>query len=101
MNTFKIRHSVVFNLKHPKGSPEEKVFLDAARKLSAIKGVHRFECLLQVSRKNNYDYALSMEFDSQEAYDAYNRDPAHDAFVKTFWVQNVKEFLELDFEIMK
>ncbi len=101
MGTFKVRHSVVFKLKHPKGSAEEKVFLDAARKLSSIAGVNRFECLVQVSSKNDFDYGLSMEFESSQAYEAYQKDPSHDAFVKTYWVNNVKDFLELDFEIMK
>ena len=101
MSTFKIRHSVVFNLKHPKGSAEEAIFLEAARRLSSIPGVNRFECLLEVSPKNDYDYGLSMEFESVAAYNAYQKDPAHDAFVKAHWVSNVKDFLELDFELMK
>jgi hypothetical protein len=37
-NSFMIRHTVVFKLKHPKDSPEEKVFLDAIKKLSSIPG---------------------------------------------------------------
>ena len=101
MSKFKIRHTVVFKLKHPKGSAEEKIFLDAARKLSSISGVNRFECLIQVSPKNDYNYGLSMEFESSQAYDAYQKDPAHEDFVKTYWVKSVKDFLELDFEIMK
>lgn len=80
MNSFKIRHTVVFNLRHPKGSVEEKTFLNAARKLSTIPGVNRFECLREVSPKNNYDYGLSMEFESLNAYQAYQKDPAHDVF---------------------
>jgi len=98
MNSFKIRHTVVFNLKHPKGSVEEKTFLDAARKLSSIPGVNRFECLREVSPKNNYDYGLSMEFESLNAYEAYQKDPAHDAFVQTYWIPYVKDFLEIDYE---
>jgi len=98
MSTFKIRHTVVFKLKHPQGSVEEKTFLDAARKLSAIPGVHRFECLREVSPKNHYDYGLSMEFDSIEAYQGYQNNPAHDAFVQTYWAANVKDFLEIDYE---
>ncbi|TIT45785.1 MAG: Dabb family protein, partial [Mesorhizobium sp.] len=44
-----IRHTVVFTLKHPPHSLEEKRFLVDARKiLSAIRGVTHFEQLRQV-----------------------------------------------------
>lgn len=98
MNTFKIRHTVVFSLKHPKGSAEEKEFLDAARKLSSIPGVLNFECLRQVSKKNNFDYGLSMEFKTSESYKAYQNFPTHEDFVQAYWIKNVKDFLEIDYE---
>ena len=93
-----IRHSVVFKLKHPQGSFEEKVFLNAVDKLRTIKGVHNFECLRQTSKKNNFDHGIFMEFDSSKAYEAYNVQPDHLAFVQNFWLKYVEEFLELDFE---
>src|SRR6478736_1188466 len=96
-----VRHSVVFKLKYPKGSPPEKAFLDAASKLSSIRGVQKFECLRQVSKKNNYDYGISMEFDTQKAYDDYSNHPDHVAFVETFWLRDVADFLEIDYEPMK
>ncbi|WP_267295351.1 Dabb family protein [Parachryseolinea silvisoli] len=40
-----------------------------------------------MSNKNNYDYGLSMEFDSARAYEAYQKDPLHEAFVQNYWVQ--------------
>jgi hypothetical protein len=97
-NTYMIRHTVVFTLKHLKGSPEEKIFLDAIQKLSAIPGVQKFELLRQVSRKNNYDFGLSMEFESAKAYEGYNQHPDHIAFVQTYWVKEVKDFMEIDYE---
>lgn len=61
-----IRHTVVFTLKHPQYSLEEKRFLsDAKRILSAIKGVTHFEPLRQVSPKNDYHFGFSMEFVDQ------------------------------------
>jgi heme-degrading monooxygenase HmoA len=93
-----VRHTVVFKLKYTKDSPEEKEFLAEIRKLSAIPGVKNFECLRQVSKKNNFDYGLSMEFDSRKAYDDYSNHPSHNAFVKKFWVSYVADFLEIDFE---
>jgi len=98
-NTTRIRHMVVFKLKHPKGSAEEKDFLIAIRKLAAIPGVEKLECMRQVSKKNKFDYGLSMEFASQKAYDQYNNHPDHVAFVQNRWVKEVEDFLEIDFEL--
>jgi hypothetical protein len=38
LNSTRIRHSVIFKLKHPKGSAEERDFFNAAKKLAAIPG---------------------------------------------------------------
>jgi heme-degrading monooxygenase HmoA len=93
-----IRHTVVLKLKHAKGSEEEKNFLDAAKKLSTISGVQKFECLRQTSTKNNFDYGLSMEFDGSSEYQAYNQHPDHEAFLKDFWFKDVVDFMEIDYE---
>lgn len=93
-----IRHTVVFKLMHPKDSAEEKLFLDAIRKLSAIPGVENFELLRQTSRKNKFDYGLSMEFATARAYEGYNQHPDHVAFVRTIWIPEVSDFLEIDYE---
>jgi len=95
-----IRHTVVFKLIHPRNSPEEKVFLDAIGQLSAIPGVENFELLKQVSRKNNFDYGLSMEFATAKAYEDYNQHPDHVAFVRKVWKTEVSDFLEIDYEPM-
>jgi len=99
--TTRIRHTVVFKLKHPKGSEEEKNFLNAIMKLSAIPGVEKFECMKQISKKNKYDFGLSMEFADQQAYDLYNNHPDHVAFVQNRWIKEVEDFLEIDYEILK
>jgi hypothetical protein len=92
-----IRHTVVFRLKHPAGSPEEADFLATARVLARIPGVERFEQLRQVSPKNDYDFGFSMEFADGAAYDGYNRHPDHVAFVRDRWVPEVAAFLEIDY----
>lgn len=92
-----IRHTVVFTLTHPVGSAAESDFLAAARSLEKIPTVRQFECLRQVSTKNNFAYGLSMEFESAEAYEAYNVDPAHVTFVKDRWLHEVTEFMEIDY----
>jgi heme-degrading monooxygenase HmoA len=96
-----IRHTVVFKLIHPKDSAGEKMFLGAIKKLSAIPGVQKFELLKQTSSKNNYDFGLSMEFETAKAYEGYNQHPDHIAFVQTFWTNEVRDFLEIDYEPLK
>jgi len=93
-----IRHTVAFKLVHPHNSPEEKAFLDAIMRLSSIPGVRNLELMKQTSAKNNFDYGLSMEFDTEKAYEEYNRHPDHVLFVSTYWITEVSDFLELDYE---
>ncbi|MDQ7247574.1 Dabb family protein [Dongia sedimenti] len=92
-----IRHTVVFTLKHPQGSAEEKKFLEDALVLAGIPGVQKFERLNQVSRKNAYRFGFSMEFADQAAYDAYDSHPVHVAFVRDRWKKEVTDFLEIDY----
>ena len=93
-----IRHTVAFTLKYPKGSPEEKEFLDATLHLEKIPGVQHFERLKQTSKKNRFDFGLSMEFPDQEAYEIYNNHPLHTEFIQRYWIPGVADFLETDYE---
>ena len=95
-----IRHTVAFRLKHPPAAPAEGDFLRAAAALAAIEGVHNFECLRQTGRKNNFDFGLSMEFASAHDYQQYNEHPVHLRFVQTRWVNEVSDFLEIDYELL-
>lgn len=101
MSTLKdgrIRHTVVFTLKHAAGSAEEKDFIETAqRELTSIPGVEEFEVLNEVSPKNDYRFGFSMEFADQAAYDAYNEHPAHVGFVEGRWIPEVADFLEIDY----
>ena len=45
----KIRHSVIFKLNHPAGSPVEKMFLAEARKRESIPCVMKFEVIMDIS----------------------------------------------------
>lgn len=93
-----IKHSVVFSLKYPKGSEEEKVFLSEVEKLRSIVGVENFQCLHQISKKSPFQYGIFMEFTSHKVYENYNNHPKHVAFVKNYWMKYVNDFMELDFE---
>jgi hypothetical protein len=92
-----IRHTVVFRLKHPEGSSEERKFLEDALVLTRIPTVRNFERLRQVSAKNGYRFGFSMEFDDQQAFDTYNVHPIHVDFVRERWMTEVAEFLEIDY----
>ena len=93
-----IRHTVAFRLHHSPGSTEERDFLAAARVLGEIPGVEAFEQLRQTSPKNDFTFGFSMEFADQAAYDAYDANPAHRAFVTKRWLPEVADFLEIDYQ---
>ncbi|EFM09623.1 Stress responsive alpha-beta barrel domain protein [Paenibacillus curdlanolyticus YK9] len=94
----RIIHSVIFNLKHALGSEEARRFLeDGQRILRAIPVVEDFVVNLQTSPKNDYQYGFSMAFADQDAYDAYNAHPLHEAFVRERWETEVERFLEIDY----
>jgi len=96
----RIRHGVVFTLKHAEGSPEEADFLKANAALASIPGVEAFELMREVSPKNPYRFALTMEFVDRAAYDAYSAHPDHESFVNHRWVNEVADFLEIDSEAL-
>ena len=94
----RIRHTVVFTLRHPDGSAEQEDFLAAAARLAVVvPGVDAFEVLREVSPKNDYAFGLSMEFADRSAYDAYNAHPDHVSFVQDRWLAEVEDFLEIDY----
>lgn len=92
-----IRHTAVFRLKHVAGTPAERDFLAALRRLKPIPGVKAFEVLRQVSPKNDFTFAVSMEFADDAAYQGYNTHPDHVAFVQGRWVPEVADFMEIDY----
>ena len=96
-----IRHAAIFRLKHAKGSAEEKSFLAALAELRRIPGVENFEIARETSPKNAFDYAVSMTFANQAAYDSYNIHPDHVAFVQGRWIPEVADFMEHDTVKMK
>ena len=92
-----IRHTVIFKLKHPSGSSLEADFIQAAKKLAEIPTVKNFECLRQISKKNDYRFGFSMEFESSADYEIYDKHPFHVEFVQTRWETEVTDFMEIDY----
>ena len=97
MQPGRIRHSVSFRLRHPPGSDAERDFIEAAEKLRQIPGVEAFDILAEVSPKNGFRFGISMEFANSEVYETYNLHPEHVRFVEERWVNEVEEFLEIDY----
>lgn len=93
-----IRHTVVFKFKPSVDSVAAQNFFMAAKQLATIPGVQNFESLRQISKKNNYDFGLSMEFANQELYDQYNKHPLHTQFIQQYWLPSIAEFMEIDYE---
>lgn len=91
-----IRHAALFRLKESKGTAGEASFLAALAALRDIPGVQDFQIAREISPKNPFDYAVSMVFADQAAYDGYNTHPLHVAFVQGRWVPEVAEFMEHD-----
>ncbi|OBR66267.1 stress responsive protein [Paenibacillus oryzae] len=95
-----ILHSVIFSLKHEKGSEAEQRFLaDGEAILTSIPVVKAFKVYKQVSAKNDYDFGFSMEFANQDEYEDYNAHPLHEKFVSERWETEVERFLEIDYQL--
>lgn len=94
-----VLHTVIFDLRHPMGSPEAEKFLaDANRILTAVPGVQDFQAYRQCSPKNDMQYGFLMRFRDQAAMDAYTAHPDHVKFVEERWETEVTRFQESDFE---
>lgn len=92
-------HSVIFNLKHAKGSEEETRFIEDGRSiLSSIPVVKNFKVYRQTSPKNEFAFGFSMAFDNGTDFEAYNAHPLHEKFVKERWESEVENFLEIDYQ---
>src|SRR3954447_25565432 len=89
----RIRHQVVFTL-NPEA--DEADFLRAVAALESIPGVEAFQLMREVSPKNGFAHALTMEFADRAAYEAYNQHPEHAGFVSNRWDNEVADFLEID-----
>ncbi len=93
-----VLHTVIFDLKHPAGSPEAELFItDGRRILTAIPGVLDFQACRQCSPKNDYQYGFLMRFRNQADFDAYTAHPDHTKFVAERWDVEVARFQESDF----
>ena len=91
-------HSVFFKLKYDRYSIEEKLFFEAVNALINIPGILNFRCVVQTNKKNDFDYGIAMEFNTEKEYEYYANHPLHSHFVQNYWIPSVEKFMELDFE---
>lgn len=101
MEPSRIRHTVAFKLRHPAGSAAEREFISAASELGRIPGVEAFDVLSEVSPKNEFRFGITMEFADDRAYEGYNLHPDHVRFVEERWMNEVEDFLEIDYAALK
>jgi hypothetical protein len=93
-----ILHSVLLKLKYAKATADEKQFFLGVDQLKGIPGVQNLHYYRQTNKKNSFDFGITMEFESHEAYEGYNKHADHLAFIENFWIPGVEEFLEIDYE---
>jgi Stress responsive A/B Barrel Domain len=96
-----IRHTVIFTFKQSVDSIQQKDFFKAAQKLASLPGIMNFELLKQTSKKNKFDFGISMEFDDHRLYEQYNNHKDHQLFIQQYWLKNIEDFLETDYELLK
>ena len=92
-----IKHSVFFKLKVKGNALSEADFLSEAMKLATIPKVNNYEIVKEVSPKNEFQYGLYMEFDSEADYQFYCEHELHVNFVENIWIPNVEQFQEIDY----
>jgi hypothetical protein len=93
-----IRHAGIFNFKATVSESQKHAFFVALKALEEISGVEKMEVSRQTSSKNKFKYEFSMEFASNEVYQAYSIHPQHDAFVNDYFIPLVDDFMEIDTE---
>jgi hypothetical protein len=93
-----IRHAGIFNFNATVSESQKHAFFVALKALEEISGVEKMEVSRQTSSKNKFKYEFSMEFASNEIYQAYSIHPQHDAFVQNFFIPLVEDFMEIDTE---
>jgi hypothetical protein len=95
-----IRHSVILTLKSSLSPVDKLQYFEAVNELKQIPGFQKFEVLKQTSAKNPFEYGISMEFETQQAYDLYAGHSLHTAFVEKYWAACVVDFLEIDYQFL-
>ncbi len=94
-----ITRLILFKLDLPKGSAEEKVFIDRAMALSKIPGVEAFAWLniVEAKKPGPYNYGIRILFKDESDIKAYVKHPTHGAFIRDQWKSSVKEMQITDY----
>lgn len=97
-----ITHVVLFWTEKPHGETRDRL-LEAARSLATIPGVQNFRCGTPVSSPRaavdeSFAVAISMDFETAEALDIYQKHPIHQTFVQDFVKPLAGRFIVYDFQ---
>ena len=93
-----IRHVLIFNLKRNTSEANQQRFFEGMAALSSIPGISNFDVSKQINANTKYKYVLTMDFDSNESYQAYIKHAKNQEFVKSFWLKMVDDYLVIDSE---
>lgn len=93
-----ITHTVFFSFKSTVNEPGRRSFFDGVNELKKIPGVKNLQIVKQTSAKNKFEYGITMDFDNEAIYNAYNIHPSHTAFINNYWLSNIDAFLEIDYQ---
>jgi hypothetical protein len=91
-----IQHLVLLNLKYQDTPLKEQVFFNHLKELASIPEVNNLKVSKQVSYKNPFQNAISMNFENKASYQRYLINVHHDSFVENYWKKDVAEFMEVD-----
>ncbi len=94
-----IRHILIFNFKNEISEKDQQNFLEQMKTLEAISGISNFGIAKQIHAKTKFKHVLTMDFDSDESYQIYVKDPINRAFVNNFWLAMVDDYMVIDNEI--
>lgn len=94
-----ICHVLIFKFKKEISEKDQQLFLERMKSLEQISGISNFEIAKQINANTKFNHILSMDFDSDESYQAYVKDPINREFVNNFWLAMVEDYLVIDNEI--
>ena len=85
-----INRLILFKLDLPKGSPEEKAFLERTETLATIPALQALVWLNIPAGHKEFTHGLRLVFADQPSIKRYTQDPVHKKYIKEVWVPQAK-----------
>jgi heme-degrading monooxygenase HmoA len=96
-----IHHVLIFNLKNEISETDQQSFFAGMKALETISGISNFELTKPINANTKFKNVLMMDFDSDESFQAYIKNPQNQDFVKNYWLKMVDDYLVIDTEKKK